>query len=857
MTNALTGDFAAVLQVSGGTIDRLMATLHQNAFTNPDLPSFPHSLQMRIGDSHPIDGVQGLAQVQIGVPRIDMIDGSTTRFGLEVGVRAWFRPDAGTAAFPAFINGTVGVQYELADIDPHCAGWSRRAANYLWIKVIQESVRFTGTADDDASRLDAMLPSVIAGLVTSPAATTAKIQRQIAVQLATNFAATPHPVSKGFQRGAMRTLNRAGGSALVTALPLNGNPSGNIGSVGSVLIGGADMAVAVSIDYVMSLINPALAPIASYSDTVSVSVSLSRWGPTIGTVYQVGVDPPTAQWLPGGGLATIRISVNGSATTKSILASATFSIVQDVVVSFDTGSRTLTLNPAGAKITATASGLGSDTVASEVKGAISKALPPLVQAACDQARPSLAAMSGKTQDLAQQLRTLDDKASVTLTSASFGADGMVLFGTVSLAPRAAPVVQVDKMSDAMSALRSWIPGGRIDKFEWSWAWGRPSSNPPGSAERADRFLLRRPSPQTGRWGAAIGLTTPLPGLDGVGSICLRIVGQRVDPTNGNLVPVQSTVHCTQYGINFGGVSREAGRLLLRDFNQAREGERIADLPLVNASATPATRAGANTLLMVLDERFDRATAETLDTGLQRCARFDAGLSLLVLFREGVLEAGRAAAAPIEEIARKLGIAVNINEDVHGDWSRALGRQHGNAWAIVDPEGRLAWTHQGALEAATLSSALDTHLRLSSAAAPRTYAAHRLVGSQLAAIALLPDLSALVDAHCPPPPTGLRGPGRTRIAFLMQGSPASVAELKRLARQAADATDGQTVVAIVDGAKAGDLETLKAEIGAEFVAIADHSGSVADRFGIDVWPTTLSVDNRGMVSDVAPGGQASH
>jgi|GEM_PF-6020034 len=39
MPNPLTGDFEAALQVSGGTINRLMATLHQNGGANPKLPA--------------------------------------------------------------------------------------------------------------------------------------------------------------------------------------------------------------------------------------------------------------------------------------------------------------------------------------------------------------------------------------------------------------------------------------------------------------------------------------------------------------------------------------------------------------------------------------------------------------------------------------------------------------------------------------------------------------------------------------------------------------------------------------------------------------------------------------------------
>src|SRR3954454_13586414 len=107
MANPLTGDFEAVLQISGSTINRLTATMHQNAFVKPNLPSFPHVIRMRIGDGHAIDGVRGLVFGQISVPRIHLIHGVTHRFELAVGVRAWYRPDPGTKPLPTYINGTV------------------------------------------------------------------------------------------------------------------------------------------------------------------------------------------------------------------------------------------------------------------------------------------------------------------------------------------------------------------------------------------------------------------------------------------------------------------------------------------------------------------------------------------------------------------------------------------------------------------------------------------------------------------------------------------------------------------------------------------------------------------------------
>ena len=274
MPNALTGDFDAVLQVSGSTLDRLMATIHQNAYTNPNLPSFPHSLQFRIGGANEIDGVRGIVQLQIGVPRLDLINGSTSRFGLDVGIRAWFQPDYNSTPFPVFIDGTVHAEYELADIDPHCMGWSHNATDYLWIRVIPNSVKFTGTADDDTRPIDFLVQQLVGNAGPTNTATIEKVQRQIAAQLATNFAATPHPVSKNFQRGSMLTLNGPNGTALATALALNGNPSGNIASVNNVFLGGADMAVGVSIDFVMSAITPALDPIKNFSTSVSVT-----WNP--------------------------------------------------------------------------------------------------------------------------------------------------------------------------------------------------------------------------------------------------------------------------------------------------------------------------------------------------------------------------------------------------------------------------------------------------------------------------------------------------------------------------------------------------------------------------------------------------
>src|SRR5437660_1509668 len=125
-----------------------MASMHQNDWQEPKTPSFPHTVGLRLGDDEMIDGVRGTAWAQAGVPRIRLLDGATDRFGIEVGVRIRYKPDPDTKPLPEFIHGTVRAIYALEDIDPNCLGWGKLASQYLWIRVVEDSVSFTGIAFD-------------------------------------------------------------------------------------------------------------------------------------------------------------------------------------------------------------------------------------------------------------------------------------------------------------------------------------------------------------------------------------------------------------------------------------------------------------------------------------------------------------------------------------------------------------------------------------------------------------------------------------------------------------------------------------------------------------------------------------
>src|SRR2546423_5226993 len=111
MATLLTGDYDAVLQVSAGTVNRLLASMHQNDWRNPNTPSFAHSVGIRLGDVVEVDGVRGTAWAQVGVPRVPLIDGSPDRFHLEVRLRIRYGRDPGTEPLAPYIHGPLGADY--------------------------------------------------------------------------------------------------------------------------------------------------------------------------------------------------------------------------------------------------------------------------------------------------------------------------------------------------------------------------------------------------------------------------------------------------------------------------------------------------------------------------------------------------------------------------------------------------------------------------------------------------------------------------------------------------------------------------------------------------------------------------
>ncbi len=861
MANPLTGDFDAVLQVGGATINRLLASMHQNRGTDLDRPTFPHSVVMRIGDEQAVEGLHGSVWAQVSVPRVELIHEATDRFVLEVGVRVRYRPDPGSAALPEFINGTIRAVYRLWDVDPKCFGWRGIAAQYVWPRVERDSVSFTGTASDDAGLLE------IHHGVDGDAAK-ALITRQLTALLNAQFGATPQEVSKGFRPDSMRSLNVGGRSAVTTPIVMGADPPlGRLESLERLILEGHDFAIAIGRDYILSQVQTALDEFTAgfrFYPRIITKIDTGIFGDVkvIDIAYEVVLTRGSVEWSPllDRTAAVITLRIWGEARTGNSAYNIGFDGTQHVSLTFNTSSETVAASAFGSPaVNVSASGLfgfllnALPGVKGKIESEIKSKIPNLVNQLGTHFE-----LKNRVGELVSQLQRLDAQASAFFEDADFGPDGIVFYGRVALGSRRPPLTTFVRANeqDGYSAFQSWIPGGRIDRFEWSWDWVHGAGTP-GSESTKDRFLLRRPrGGRRTKFGRTMDLRDPLPGLDGSGRVCLSVTGVQVDPYTGDLVPLETSLECSRFGFSVPLHANDGVRLFLREYEDApvhRPGP-PREMALVAVGGDSAGAAGANTL--VVHARWDEQIAAALREGLAACRRDDAGLLVLLLFREGVLQSlDSNASNELRKFADELEAPLLVNEDVRGSWSTALGFQSDRdepAWRLISPRGGVSWMHDGHASAEQLASALDRYLFPGNPPTAQHERPGLDIGTRVPPTALDPHFGGIADSACPPPPVG-RGIGSLVVAFAQRDSAASEARLEQLRHeQPVGEDDGRLVVVVVDGVGREAEDASRSGDDDGFATIADPLGAIAHRFDIRHWPTTVRLNGRGIVTGVQVG-----
>jgi hypothetical protein len=870
MANLLTGDYGAVLQVSEATINRLLASMHQNAWEVISTPSFPHSVGLRLGDDGPIDGVRGTAWAQVGVPRMHLIDGSTDSFNIEVGLRIRYRPDDGTTPLPTYSVGTLRATYRITDISPTCFGWGRLASEYMWLSVVDGSVSFDGSyADDELT---------VAGFVDEATANQ-RLSTQLGYLLAKKFAAAPQRMSGRFRQHLFKSLLEpdgsiseapivpipdvpVGGRAVVIPIDLaGGEPSpASINSVQHSLLRGRDFGAAVSQEAIMAVVQPAVDQLRGYTSatTVSWTIGVEPFAWTDSTVYHASIDQASAQWIPQGATAMIQLSAAGHAHTESVLPDFDFNLNYSLHLAFDPAGEQLLLSAGGVYVHV----VGHVALPDGVWDALAQNIANTVQqyataAVSDPGVVSwLTSFSSYSAEVRAQLAKLDNMANAHFDEASFYLSGIVFRGWISTTGRWPVVVQFDKVDDdTISALHTWIPGGRIDHLAWTWGWP-PHGGEPGGVAYDDRFVLRRP-PTFGRFGPRLG-GTPIPGLDGDGEVCLAIRGVFVNPVTGELDPLSWDPICRHFGFRI--PRRPDGpRLLARNYARAHDPGQPRPPGPVEAGLQEVTQVGptsANTLVVFVHDRWTDDDARTLVDGVARCTRQDAGLLVALVLPDGALDpSAETSRDDPRAIAERLEAPLVVTEDVHDSWSQALvvdGDGEGPSWRLLSPDGGLLWKEDERIDAGELARVLDGCLYPSPRATTSGVRVNVELGpGALAAILGVGHRHRPGSEASPCPPFAGVHPADMRsivssVSFVRRDAASSMSEIDRLraANEGRGALD-PGVLLVVDGATDDDVHELSEWLGPAFMVVGDPDGSVAAGAGVGAWPTTISIgDGRG-------------
>ncbi len=851
MSNALTGDLEAFLQVSGKTIRRLLASIHQQGGSPTGLPTFPHSAFFRIGDgAAQVDGVRGSVRAQIAVPAVQFANDARDRFTIRTWVRARYLADTATTPLPEFVHGELRADYIVDEIRD-----TQRGGDLLTAKVDPDSVLFTSAGPDTSAD--------------------AEITRQALFLLQTRFQMRPHPLGDEFRLKRLKTLVAPDGTqALVIALPLNHpEPTGDPAGVNTVVLGGKDFAVAVSREAILGVVQAMLNAMRGVRPHFTVTVKF-LWYNVDSAEYEASLATAAAGWTLGTGTlgpatvpaAWVTLHLEGHAVTDSVeFPNVSFTIDDHIAAVFDPSSETLLLQQTNDPSVGISAGAIGVVVGNKIRQGVKDAYNAQLAAALASAAPKMQLTAAKAK-LVAQLKSLDDQADAHFDAAEYRNEGLILRGTISVAARHPGVVKFEQTVDpGYSAFQSWFPGGRVDQYEWQWFWFNPASGPYGPPspyahveQHDDRFVLEESAaPLPGLAASPFG--GPAAGPAMAGALCLTFRGIQVHPVTGDDVPVDTKstylrLPPCQYFYPAPPIVRGDARRL-RALSRIWADDRELAEPAQREIAVIATRDHPsvppfNTLIQRVDVASVSPALAVLGEAVRTAERQDAGLLIVLLFGDGTLTAGGPQLPrDIQAFAKAVGRLVLTAEDVHQGWSSALelqsGRGRETSW-LIDACGEIAWRHQGAVSAPALAAALRD--RLISSPPPRTVCLTPTLGAGDRVPEVTINLPLEQRVHT----ADLQG-HPLLLCFVLAWAPSSLAWLKRLGRLE-ERIDGReaSVLVVADHANHDEIQRLKHEIGPSFTIVADSDGALADAFGVRMWPTTFMIDERGRIESVGTG-----
>jgi peroxiredoxin len=657
-----------------------------------------------------------------------------------------------------------------------------------------------------------------------------QISIQVRRLLREGIALVPVDLPEDFPFTSFKGLG--GGGSNVVALPLqlsdNPAPAGGVAGITQSFIGPSGFGFAVASDFVVGLIDPAKVAGEIEKRKIRVHVSVFGHGGTVtyGLRFTSG---PTLTFQTG----TVEVSGRVAVETGTWWAPNGFvSFKQPLTLVLDGSTQRIDVVTAGDPSVDESWFIPHGTAVNAVKNGIADALAgirPTVRHVFEDARLRLA----------NALRTFEGSASVDYTQVDVRPDGVVVRGQVATANRIAPVVEVHEVSAGgpLTAFQSWIPGGRIDRFTWSWVEYPPESPGPWSGVArmetlTHRFLFDRPA-----------------GITSASEVCLRIEGERILP-DGRVEAVDAGFVCLPpapvFGLNAPSWFAPATVPLWKPGLPATT--RLRDAIGAHISVyndRPQEQLTQNTLVFFPDWRSD-APFDALARALTAARRPMLPAVLIVLPTEAFDMPRREVEARLGRFPPVIASRVQVAEDTESGWSQTFGVDARPALFLINARGEFVWNGGGAIDPARITAALESLM----VPAPRPR--FQPLRMKVAAGDRAPDVLFRDDRGNEGALHRFLGRSVT-LTFWQSWSKPCLDELRRLETLLHDVghTDA-AVVAFHGGPAPKSFDAIRRQHGLSFPIVDDAEHRVARRFGVRCWPTTISIDAEGRIERVQLG-----
>ena len=746
-------------------------------------------------------------------------------------IRALYMPDPGTATLPAPIHGQVQIGFV---VKYHATGGN---GPMLEVEVATDDSKIQFT------------PAVGTSLTAAETKVLAKEIRRFA---RTKF--KPMTVNlPGKQEFPFQRFKSLGsGNTQAIALPFNVMPGTKIPALANFpplfLAPGDDFAIALSGDLIESLLKGPLDVLRkfkrSYIVTIGFPVPYPPFWQEITLAYKVKVVDVHLQWH----VDQVDLVVHGTYSTDPDEPSQAFTISQGL---------SLTLNPATQKIVLDkAGGLQMSGLPDEV---VSEAKPQIEEKRDTVLEDARAAVESWTDIIRidESLKPFDAQAKSTFTALEVGPAGLLLHGTLTASQRLdVMVIPVDVTLDgtAVSALKSWIPAGSIDKFIWSWVSHDSSETvlPWGGTEhkviRTHSFLFQ---PALGPSGPEKSRPEAPPWE--TYQLCLRVEGTQVRSKPGVPEHVSGGTTCQIEQPEWVAIvpSWWDAILLGPVWGPDPGPEAILEDAIVahinvRSRTLPAPNARTSSLIHFSNMQSD-APLSLLGEAMLRSKHRDANVPIVLVLPNGSFAQTRSAIErKLGTFAQRLRAPVVVTEDYERTWTQAFDVAGGEATYLLSGEGELVWSHKGPLNAPSLTAVLDDHVRAGTRRRSRPI--KLAVRTEQRAPEMLWD-----DGRGGTLMLGRLHGRRVLLMFWKFFSKPCLVELRRLqylhdrgGRQA------PVIMAIGDGEDPERIAEIARAHQLRFALVADPDRRIAQAYGVNCWPTLVSINEEGFIDAIHSG-----